>query len=186
MASMTREEGLAKLRRLWPELGVAHVSLFGSLARGEDTEISDIDIAVVLRPGAAYPATTSSGSSCFSASSSANMSTSSKSLRNGPTRKPRSAGTASMPTKRPAVRFQVLGNISRIRSYTTGLMGTAFRNDLKTQDAVETCLGRISEAAVKLGDAAELLAPDVSWDQIRALGNRLRHGYDTICHHGFG
>jgi predicted nucleotidyltransferase len=60
MASMlktrlTRKEVIAKLRRLRPELkrrGVAHVSLFGSLARGEDTETSDIDITVVLRPGA--------------------------------------------------------------------------------------------------------------------------------------
>jgi uncharacterized protein with HEPN domain len=53
-------------------------------------------------------------------------------------------------------------------------------NDLKTQDAVERCLGRISEAAVKLGEAAERLAPSVRWDEIRAFGNRLRHGYDTI------
>jgi uncharacterized protein len=52
---LTREEVIAELRRLRPELerrGVAHVSLFGSLARGEDTDTSDIDIAVVLRPGA--------------------------------------------------------------------------------------------------------------------------------------
>jgi predicted nucleotidyltransferase len=52
---LTREEVIAKLRRLRPELerrGVAYVSLFGSLARGEDTDASDIDIAVVLRPGA--------------------------------------------------------------------------------------------------------------------------------------
>jgi uncharacterized protein len=51
----TSEEVIAKLRRLRPELerrGVAHASLFGSLARGEDTETSDIDIAVVLRAGA--------------------------------------------------------------------------------------------------------------------------------------
>jgi predicted nucleotidyltransferase len=52
---LTREEVITKLRRLRPELeqrDVAHVSLFGSLARGEDTETSDVDIAVVLRPGA--------------------------------------------------------------------------------------------------------------------------------------
>jgi uncharacterized protein len=51
---LTREDVIAKLRRLRPELerrGVVHVSLFGSLARGEDTLASDIDIAVVLRPG---------------------------------------------------------------------------------------------------------------------------------------
>jgi predicted nucleotidyltransferase len=52
---LTRQEVIAQLRRLRPELerrGVAHVSHFGSQARGEDTEVSDIDIAVVLRPDA--------------------------------------------------------------------------------------------------------------------------------------
>jgi predicted nucleotidyltransferase len=52
---LTREEVIEELRRLRPELerrGVAHASLFGSLARGEDTDGSDVDIAVVLRPDA--------------------------------------------------------------------------------------------------------------------------------------
>jgi predicted nucleotidyltransferase len=52
---LTREEVIKELRRLRPELerrGVAHVSLFGSLARGEGTDGSDVDIAVVLRPDA--------------------------------------------------------------------------------------------------------------------------------------
>jgi uncharacterized protein with HEPN domain len=86
-----------------------------------------------------------------------------------------------VPTKRPAVRIpDILDNIGRIRSHTAGLTEAAFINDLKTQDAVERCLGRISEAAVKLGEAAERLAPSVRWDEIRAFGNRLRHCYDTI------
>ena len=86
-----------------------------------------------------------------------------------------------MPTKRPALRIQdILDNIGRIRSHTAELTETAFLNDPKTQDAVERCLGRISEASIKLGDAAERLAPGVPWDEIRGLGNRLRHGYDTI------
>jgi predicted nucleotidyltransferase len=52
---LTREEVIAELRRLRPELerrGVAHASLFGSLARGDQTLTSDIDIAVELRPDA--------------------------------------------------------------------------------------------------------------------------------------
>jgi uncharacterized protein with HEPN domain len=86
-----------------------------------------------------------------------------------------------VPTKRPALRIQdILDNIARIRSHTAGLTETAFLNDLKTQDAVERCLGRISEAAVKLGDVVERIAPSEPWAEIRAFGNRLRHGYDTI------
>jgi uncharacterized protein with HEPN domain len=42
------------------------------------------------------------------------------------------------------------------------------------------CLLRISEAAVKLQDQIDALVPGQPWDQIRALGNMLRHGYDEI------
>jgi len=52
---------------------------------------------------------------------------------------------------------------------------TAFAEDRKTYDAVERCLERISEAAAKLGDLARALVPGQPWQDIRALGNRLRH-----------
>ena len=55
-----------------------------------------------------------------------------------------------------------------------------FSGIAKTRDAVERCLARISEAAVKLGAAAEDLAPDQPWRGIRDLGNVLRHAYDEI------
>ena len=57
---------------------------------------------------------------------------------------------------------------------------TAFTEDLKTINAVERCLERISEAARKLGDAAEELCPAIPWPQLRAIGNFLRHEYDRI------
>ena len=47
---------LRTLRALEPELhaaGVLHVSVFGSVARGEDTASSDVDLALDLAPGAA-------------------------------------------------------------------------------------------------------------------------------------
>jgi uncharacterized protein with HEPN domain len=48
------------------------------------------------------------------------------------------------------------------------------------RDAVERCLQRISEAAVKLGSDAETLVPSQPWKQIRSLGNVLRHEYDSV------
>ncbi len=56
----------------------------------------------------------------------------------------------------------------------------AFMADAKTRDAVERCLERISEAAAKLGETAPKLAPEQPWQQIRALGNRIRHEYDRL------
>jgi hypothetical protein len=51
-----RSQVLRTLRALEPELraeGVRHVSVFGSVARGEDTVVSDVDLALDLAPGAA-------------------------------------------------------------------------------------------------------------------------------------
>ena len=54
MASTINNQVLQALRALEPELraaGVRHVSVFGSVARGEDTAGSDVDLAVDLAPG---------------------------------------------------------------------------------------------------------------------------------------
>jgi uncharacterized protein with HEPN domain len=38
----------------------------------------------------------------------------------------------------------------------------------------------ISEAAIRLGEEAEHLCPDVPWREIRGIGNWIRHQYDRI------
>ncbi len=51
-----RVQVLRTLQALEPELraeGVRHISLFGSVARGDDTVASDVDLALDLAPGAA-------------------------------------------------------------------------------------------------------------------------------------
>ncbi len=86
-----------------------------------------------------------------------------------------------MRSKDPASRFEeILENIARIEAYTAGMDVDAFAADTRTADAVERCLARISEAAVKLGDDAEKLCADIPWRDIRSLGNRLRHAYTTV------
>lgn len=39
---------------------------------------------------------------------------------------------------------------------------------------------RISEAAIKLADAANDLVPDRPWSEVRGVGNHLRHAYDRV------
>ena len=74
----------------------------------------------------------------------------------------------------------IVFNIEAITRYTQGLDEASFvANDLVV-DAVERCLSRISEAASKLGNEAELVLPGQPWEKIRALGNLLRHEYDII------
>jgi uncharacterized protein with HEPN domain len=86
-----------------------------------------------------------------------------------------------LPSKRPADRLNdIVANIDAIAAYTAGMAEERFAADAKTRDATQHCLLRISEAAVKLDDLAEQLAPDQPWRDIRGLGNRLRHEYDRI------
>ena len=86
-----------------------------------------------------------------------------------------------MPSKDPIQRFEdILENIVLIEEFTAGMDLTTFREDLKTSNAAERCLERISEAAKKLGGVAEKLCPAIPWPQLRAIGNLLLHEYDRI------
>jgi uncharacterized protein with HEPN domain len=86
-----------------------------------------------------------------------------------------------LPSDNPLFRLaDVLENIERIRTYTKSYTFDSFVSDPKCQDAVERCLLRISEAARKLQGVAAALVPDQPWSDIRAIGNVLRHEYDTI------
>ncbi len=74
----------------------------------------------------------------------------------------------------------IIENAGRIASHITGMDRDGFaRNDL-VRDAVERCLGRICEAAHRLGDHAGRLMPGQNWRDIRGMGNQLRHAYDRI------
>ena len=72
------------------------------------------------------------------------------------------------------------GAIKRHLDHLTHNDLETFRNDELVVDAVERCLSRISEAAVRLGEAAEADVPGVPWEDIRGLGNQLRHAYHVI------
>ena len=86
-----------------------------------------------------------------------------------------------MPFKDPTQALEdIIENIRRIETYTAGLSYQSYIVDSRTVDAVERCLSRISEAAVKLGDDGPRLCPGVAWADIRGIGNHLRHAYETI------
>ncbi|MEO8593319.1 MAG: HepT-like ribonuclease domain-containing protein [Candidatus Solibacter sp.] len=86
-----------------------------------------------------------------------------------------------MPSRDPIQRFEdILENIALIEEFTRDMDQAAFLDDLKTRNATERCLERISEAAKKLGELAEELCPTVPWPNVRALGNFLRHEYERV------
>jgi uncharacterized protein with HEPN domain len=74
----------------------------------------------------------------------------------------------------------ILADIAKIERFTRGVDHTVFEEDDQVAYAVKYALLRISEAAHRLGNTAADLCPDVEWRDIRGLGNRLRHAYDSI------
>jgi uncharacterized protein with HEPN domain len=66
-----------------------------------------------------------------------------------------------LPSSNPRLRLEdILDNIDRIEEYTRLNTSENFVGDRKTQDAVERCLQRISEAATKLEGSVENMMPD--------------------------
>jgi uncharacterized protein with HEPN domain len=86
-----------------------------------------------------------------------------------------------LPSKNTILRLEdILENIGLIEQYTRDYSHQSFVQDRKTQDAVERCLLRISEAAKKLEGSVDTIVPDQPWSAIRAVGNVLRHEYDRV------
>jgi uncharacterized protein with HEPN domain len=86
-----------------------------------------------------------------------------------------------LPFREPALSLRdILDAIDMIVEFVRGMGLEAFREDPKTVAAVERKLLLISEAAVRLGEDAERLCPDLPWQNIRGIGNWLRHRYDRV------
>ncbi len=86
-----------------------------------------------------------------------------------------------MPSSDPAQRFtDIIDNIDRIEQFTKSLNAKTFAANDQVVFAVKYALVIISEATVKLGDTAPGFRPDIPWREIRGLGNRLRHEFDTV------
>lgn len=74
----------------------------------------------------------------------------------------------------------ILNSTIMIENFVAGVSFDGFRDDPMRIAAVERHLQKISEAAVRLGDQAEILCPGLPWRNIRGIGNFLRHEYDRV------
>jgi uncharacterized protein with HEPN domain len=85
------------------------------------------------------------------------------------------------PSSDPVQRFaDIVESIDHNERFTRGLDGTAFAENDQAIFVVKYALMIISEAAIELGDTAAALQPNIPWREIRGIGNRLRHAYDSI------
>lgn len=87
-----------------------------------------------------------------------------------------------MSSSRETQRIQdIIDNIEAAQAYIANLSVEDFVRSQMTVDAVERCLQRVTEAVMKIGEQRfAVIAPDVSFHQVRGLGNRLRHEYDIM------
>lgn len=85
-------------------------------------------------------------------------------------------------TERQRLRLEhIVENAERIRRYVDGLSYDGFAASPMVLDAVERCLARITEAAIRAGDGVMAsVAPDVAPHVYRGFGNALRHDYDQL------
>jgi uncharacterized protein with HEPN domain len=86
-----------------------------------------------------------------------------------------------VPFREPALALRDIAEaIDSVKQFTRDMDAGAFRADPKTVAAIERKLQVISEAAIRLGDQAEVLCPGLPWRDIRGIGNWLRHQYDRV------
>jgi uncharacterized protein with HEPN domain len=74
----------------------------------------------------------------------------------------------------------ILENIGHIEGFLSGMSSTELHKDQRTVFACQYALLVISEAAKRLGPRAQVLCPGPAWRDIRGIGNRLRHAYDSL------
>lgn len=74
----------------------------------------------------------------------------------------------------------MLESALKIKRYTSSLNYEAFSEDEKTIDAVVRNFEIIGEAANRLGEDFRIANPQVEWDRMRGLINRIVHDYFGI------
>jgi len=86
-----------------------------------------------------------------------------------------------LPFREPSLSLRDISEaIAMIERFTLGMDFEAYHEDFKTMAAVERKLLLISEAAVRLGEQGPALCPGLPWENIRGIGNWLRHQYDRV------
>ena len=74
----------------------------------------------------------------------------------------------------------IVMSIDRIFEYTEGYGFIDFKRDYKTVDAVIRNFEIIGEAAKNIPDGVKEQYPDVPWQEMYSLRNRISHGYFGI------
>ena len=70
--------------------------------------------------------------------------------------------------------------IRKMREFANGMTFEDYQKDARTRFAMERCVEIISEAARRIPVSIQEKHANIPWDDIKGIGNILRHGYDDI------
>ena len=170
------------VRELGERYGVRRIRVFGSTARGEARQDSDIDLLVEYQPGhgglrlrrvlradrasprpesgrgdGAEPAPDDSGESA----------------------RPGRVAVSAPERDEGLYLADIRGAVERILRYTSGGRDEFFADPMR-QDAVIRNLEVMGEAVRKVSDETREAHPDLPWRQMAATRDRVIHGYFTV------
>ncbi len=178
---------------LWAGLGVVRVRVFGSVARGEATPASDIDLLVDFDPSAPRGLLDlMRAREVFEAALGRRVDVVTPGALRPPLRGEILADAVDvLPVPDPAPRshrakrwrwrvYDLLGAIDRVAEYTAGHSLTTFQRDEIVQDAVLHTLARLGETTKFIPQSVQDRHPEVPWALLRDVRNLVSHDYFGI------
>ena len=76
--------------------------------------------------------------------------------------------------------LDMLQSAELVVTYTAQCTKDEFLNDIQLQDSVIRRLLVIAEAARRVSEATRQTLPNISWQEINGMRNRLVHNYDDV------
>ncbi|MFH1635480.1 MAG: DUF86 domain-containing protein, partial [Chloroflexota bacterium] len=76
--------------------------------------------------------------------------------------------------------YDIIDAIAEIQRFLEGQSYETFKDDIKTQKAVELNFIIIGEAAARIPEEIEKTYPEIPWHLMRAMRNRLVHVYFEV------
>ncbi|GAA5439365.1 hypothetical protein Dcae01_00864 [Deinococcus caeni] len=184
---------LREVRAQWEALGVTRVQVFGSVARGEAGEASDIDLLIdftptsprglldLMRARAVFERALGRRVDVVTQAAlrpplRGDILADAIDVQNVPERLP-----SSHREKRWRWRvFDLLSAIDRITHFTDGHTLSTFERDEQTQDAVLHGLARLGETTKFIPQSVQDTNPHVPWALLRDVRNLVSHDYFGI------